>query len=209
MALLIALTPLLTTVAGCSTDQLKEQNALLIEENQALRTQLDDRNTALDASNNELRERNVQVAELRREMDDLSSRPVGGPTGFEGIEGVSGSVSAGEVTATVESDILFDSGKVTLKSAAKKTLDAVADVLNSSYSGRSIRIAGHTDTDPIKKSGYKSNYHLGFERAFAVRDYLVSRGVSSSRVYMASYGPDEPLGSKSQCRRVEIVVVAN
>ena len=89
------------------------------------------------------------------------------------------------------------------------TLDQVAGVLNSTHAGRTIRIAGHTDTDPIRKSGYKSNYHLGFERGFAVREYLISRGVAADRVYLASHGPDEPQGSKAQSRRVEIVVIMN
>ena len=130
-------------------------------------------------------------------------------TGFENIPGVTGSASAGEVTASVESDLLFDSGKATLKSNAKKSLDQVASVLNSTYGSATIRVAGHTDSDPIRKSGHKSNYHLGFERAFAVRDYLISKGVSSNRVSLASYGPDIPKGSKPQSRRVEIVVVLN
>jgi outer membrane protein OmpA-like peptidoglycan-associated protein len=196
---------------GCSSGKsLKEQNALLMEENQTLRSQLDDRNTALDRMNQELRDRDIQLSESRRQMSDMESRALPastGATGFEGIPGVTGSMAPGEVTATVESDILFDSGKATLRPAAKQALNAVADVLNGSYAGKAIRIGGHTDTDPIKKSGHTSNYHLGFERAYAVRDYLVSRGVSANRVYLASYGPDRPLGSKPQSRRVEIVVV--
>ena len=43
----------------------------------------------------------------------------------------------------------------------------------------------------IRKSGFKSNYHLGFERAYAVREYLVSRGVPPTSVYVASHGPDQ------------------
>jgi chemotaxis protein MotB len=88
-------------------------------------------------------------------------------------------------------------------------LDEVARVIIREYPGRSIRVAGHTDTDPIRKSGYKSNYHLGFERAYAVRDYLIQRGVPERNVYIASHGPNRALGSKQQSRRVEIVVVVN
>jgi chemotaxis protein MotB len=122
---------------------------------------------------------------------------------------VTGTMGAGEVTASLDSDVLFDSGKTTLKPTARQSLDKVAAVLNSTYGGRSIRIAGHTDTDPIRKSGFKSNYHLGFERAFAVREYLISKGVPSNRIHLASFGPDLPRGSKAQSRRVEIVVVLN
>ena len=48
-----------------------------------------------------------------------------------------------------------------------------------------------------------------FERAFAVRDYLASKGVAGNRIYLASYGPDVPRGNKQQSRRVEVVVVLN
>lgn len=190
------------TMTGCKNG-LKNENASLNDEVANLRNQLADRNTALEQCDQEKRARDQQLAELRRGMG------AGGTTGFEGIAGVSGSMSAGEVTASVESDLLFDPGKTTLKSSAKKSLDAVAGVLNSTYGTASIRVAGHTDSDPIKHSGFKSNYHLGFERAWAVRDYLISKGVTANRVSLASYGPDVPKGGKPQSRRVEIVVVLN
>ena len=68
-----------------------------------------------------------------------------------------------------------------------------------------IIINGHTDSDPIRKSGFKSNHHLGFERGWAVYEYLVNRGESQSRL-SSSYGPNSPLDSKKESRRVEIVV---
>ncbi len=190
---------------GCSTDT-KKQNALLLKENEELRQQLGDRNTALAESQEELRERNMQVAQLRR---DGESHPGGGTTGFEQIPDVKATYGSGELTVAVESDILFASGKTALKPAAKTSLDSVAAVLNKSYAEHLIRIEGHTDTDPIRKSGYPSNYHLGFERAFAVREYLISKGIDAKRLSLASYGPDQPLSSKPESRRVEIVVMMN
>jgi chemotaxis protein MotB len=130
-------------------------------------------------------------------------------TGFEQIPNVSAAYGFGEVTVAVASDVLFASGKVSLKSAAKSSLDDVAAVLNRMYSAQLIRVEGHTDSDPIRKSGYKSNYHLGFERAYAVRDYLVSRGIDAQRISTASFGPDQPLTTKPASRRVEIVVVTD
>ena len=198
-------------MSGCSS-KLQQENELLTEEVQGLRAQLSERNGALDAANFELRERDMTVSELRRQIGDLENAPAapaGTQTGFEGIEGVRGQMGAGQVTAIVEGDVLFDSGKTTLKSAAKQSLNAIAAVLNSTYVGRPIRVTGHTDTDPIVKSGFKSNYHLGFERAYAVREHLISRGVSSTRLSLASFGPDRALGTKALSRRVEIVVTLN
>ena len=211
---IITLTGLIAAVyamTGCN-DTLKDENALLLEENKEIRAQLADRNSALDAVNRDLREAEMENTRLQRELDASQMQTASQPaatTGFEGIAGVTGVAGAGEVTAVVEGDVLFASGKTTLKAAAKQSLDAVASVLNSTYSGRSVRITGHTDSDPIRKSGFKSNYHLGFERAYAVRDYLISRGVSATRLSLASFGPDRPQGTKEQSRRVEIVVILN
>lgn len=201
---------LLTTAAlsGCN-NSIKEQNALLQDEVTALRDQLAQRNDALDSANEDLRQRQLRIAQLERDLRESQQEPEVQPadSGFGGIQGVTGSVSAGEVTATVEGDVLFPSGQTTLRNEAKRSLDQVASVLNGQYAGRPIRIVGHTDTDPIRVSGHKSNYHLGFERAYAVREYLTSRGVSAGRISLASFGPDKPMGSKARSRRVEIVVI--
>lgn len=200
-------------LTGCNNN-LQDQNALLLEENEALRMQLADRRAALESAENAARQQEMEAVRLRREMEELrraEARQAAAPprTGFEGIEGVSGRVGAGEITATVASDVLFDSGKAAIKPAAQRSLDQVAQVLNTTHSGRTIRIAGHTDTDPIRRSGHKSNYHLGFERSYAVREYLISRGVAANRIYLASHGPDRPAGSKAQSRRVEIIVIVD
>jgi chemotaxis protein MotB len=194
-------------LAGCTTD-LQKHNALLTKENEDLRAQLGDRNTALADAQQELRDKNVELSQLRRDQES-GQQPLAQVTGFEQIPNVSTTFGAGEVTVAVESDVLFASGKSSLKSAAKTSLDEVANVLNRSYADYLIRVEGHTDSDPIRKSGFKSNYHLGFERAYAVRDYLVSRGVDAQRISTASYGPDQPMASKAACRRVEIVVITN
>jgi len=195
---------------GCS-NSMKEQNAHLTEENKGLRAQLADRNDSLEQTRYDLDQRNGEIAGLQRDMDARWQPTPAAADGdpFSEIEGVTGSVAAGEVTATVQSDVLFDAGKSTLKTGAKSSLEAVAVILKNSYSGKSIRVTGHTDKDPIRKSGFKSNYHLGFERAYAVREFLVSRGVPKNRVYIASFGPNEALGSKKDSRRVEIAVVLN
>jgi flagellar motor protein MotB len=113
-----------------------------------------------------------------------------------------------DIVVEVAGDVLFDSGKATLKSSAKTTLDQVAGVIRQQFPGNPIRVEGHSDPDPIKKSGWKSNEHLSFERALTVEQYLASKGISSRAMYSAGFGPDKPRGSKAQSRRVEIVVLA-
>ena len=213
-------------LTGCQSD-LTEQNARLMDENRGLRDQLGERNGALESAYTDVRDRDERIASLETElqtanstedpygaypdgaapMGQYASPPVANP--FGGIDGVTGTVGAGEITATLEGDVLFDAGKTSLKKGSKRSLDAIVSILTATYGGKTIRVAGHTDTDPIRKSGYKSNYHLGFERAFAVREYLVSQGVPRSQVYIASHGPDQAMSSKQASRRVEIAVVLN
>lgn len=190
----------LSMLGGCATD-LERQMALLTQENEDLRQQLGGRSDDLARARQELRDKDLQLSDLRNVQTPLAAH------GFGQIPGVTASISGGEVTVAVESDVLFASGKTTLKSAAKTSLSAVVSVLNRSYPGRAIRVEGYTDTDPIRKSGHKSNHHLGFERAWAVRQFLIDKGVDSPRVSLASYGPDRPLGSKAASRRVEIVLL--
>ena len=194
------------TLTGC-TNSMQQENALLMEENQVLRVELSSRNAALESANLDLRDRTLQVSQLRRDLNDSNKMAMPTSTPFDQIPGVTGSYGAGVVTAVVESDVLFDPGKVSLKSSAKRALDSVASILKSSYSGQVIQITGYTDTDPIKKSGHASNYHLGFKRAYAVRDYLISRGVDSNTISLATYGPDKPRENKAKSRRVEIAIL--
>jgi len=187
-------------VAGCNSNKAAEEDFLA--ENQQLRDELAAQNDRVSDLEENLRASEQLITDLRSQQGTATDP-------FSGIPGVQGSVSAGEITAMIEGDILFASGKATLRNEAKKTLNQVAQVLVSDYSGRTIRVSGHTDADPIRKSGFKSNYHLGFERAFAVRDYLISRGVPARSVYIASHGPDQSRGTKQESRRVEVSVVTN
>ena len=175
----------------------------------ALQTENEDLRRQLDAQKSE-------NGTLKQELDAANARANAGggakggdsaSTDFAGIEGVSASKVGNEVHVSIEGDVLFDSGKTALKDNAKKSLDKVADVLKKKYAGKAIRVAGFTDTDPIKKSSYKSNYHLGFDRAYAVREFLVGKGLEGKVISLSSYGPDVPLKTKQLSRRVEVIVI--
>lgn len=115
--------------------------------------------------------------------------------------------AAGEIVMEIPGDVLFDSGKATLKPSAKKTLDGVAANLKSKHAGRQIRIEGHTDPAPVKKAAWDDNWDLGSARANAVRAYLAEKGVKN--MYIASFAATELKSTKNQAlnRRVDIVVV--
>lgn len=202
----VALLALTAGLGGCNKGA-KDRAALLEQENIELRT----RNRQLEgALSSAEQDRAVLQGELRAaqaDADRMRTQP-GALTGFEGIAGVtSTTLASGEIVLDVAGDVLFDSGKATLKNQAKQTLDRIASVLNNDYAGRLVRVGGHTDTDPIRKSSWKTNERLSAERALVVEEYLVGKGVSQSRTYVAAFGPTFPKGNKSQSRRVEIVVM--
>jgi len=204
MTILTGLTAVVC-LSGCSSD-LQKTNVLLSRENEDLRAQMSGRNAALAENEAAMRDKDREIARLQQTEQPYVQQPLLQVTGFEQIPNVSAVYSQGEVTVVVESDVLFAPGKTSLRSGAKHSLDQVGSVLERSYADHIIRIEGYTDSDPIRKSGFRSNYHLGFERAFAVREYLISRGVDPDRVSVASYGPTQAMATKAASRRVEIVV---
>ncbi len=191
-------------MTGCANDKAKRDQAALMAEN----TELRDRNTQLESAVTQLeQQRALLEGELRSARSD-SRGGSRGTTGFGGVSGVTAErLGTGEVLVTVANDILFDSGKATLKASAKTTLDQVAGVLNSQYADRLIQVAGFTDTDPIKKSGWKTNERLSAERALAVEEYLASKGVSNDSMFVSAFGSANPKGTKKDSRRVEILVL--
>jgi flagellar motor protein MotB len=184
-----------------------------VAENQELRDRL--------ASEQKSRqEAETRAASLEQENRDLAARADqgktasgapragGGATGFENSGFDSYRTAGGEVIVSAAGDVLFDSGKATLKSTAKSKLDKVAAVIKSQYGANVIRVEGYTDSDPIKKSGWKSNERLSGERAMAVEDYLSSRGISRDQIYYAGFGASRAKANKKDSRRVEIVILA-
>lgn len=201
-------------LTGCNSISQADYDAA-IDEN----TQLRERLATLQGNINQGNERNSQIAQenerLRQQVRELSSRPAPTqqpaarqPSGFEGISGVDvGYNASGEIIVGVAGDVLFSSGKATLRNQAKASLDQIVGVINRQYAGNRIRVEGHTDSDPIKKSGWKTNERLGAERAMAVEEYLVSKGIDNDRVYSATFGSSRPKGTKQDSRRVEIVIL--
>jgi len=115
---------------------------------------------------------------------------------------------------TFVADVLFDSGKAAIKSELLPTLDKVARILNENVPQNDIGIEGHTDNEPIKYSGWKSNWELSTARALSVLHYLVDdKGISPLRVSAIGYGEYRPVASNDSKegrqlnRRVEIVIL--
>ena len=104
-------------------------------------------------------------------------------------------------------DLLFDTGKATLKGGAAGHLGKLAAFLNQ-YPDRTVLIEGHTDN--VGSEDY--NLGLSQRRANSVMTYLVSQGVAANR--LAAYGKgenfaisdNESASGRQQNRRVEIII---
>jgi peptidoglycan-associated lipoprotein len=98
--------------------------------------------------------------------------------------------------------VFFDFDKSTLTAKAQETLNKQAAWL-SRVSTATVLVEGHCD----ERGTREYNLALGERRATAVKDYLISKGVSASRIKTISYGKERPavLGSNewawSQNRR--------
>lgn len=114
---------------------------------------------------------------------------------------------------TVVGDLLFDSGKAKIRQEAHSLLDKVASVLKDNMADFNIGVEGYTDNQPIKHSGWKSNWELSTARALSVLHYMVSKeDISPDRLSAIGYGEYRPLASNDTRegrqinRRVEIVI---
>ena len=115
---------------------------------------------------------------------------------------------------TFLSEVFFDSGKDIIKADGKLSLDKVAEVLNRDVPDSQVAVEGHSDNDPIKYSGWKSNWELSSGRALAVLHYLVDEcKVEPQRLSANGYGeyhpvaPNDTSQNKQKNRRVEIVIL--
>ena len=105
------------------------------------------------------------------------------------------------------SDVLFDTGKYSLKPGAREKLAKVAGILLA-YPGLDIQVGGYTDN----VGGDDMNQTLSENRAGSVRDYLVQEGVATNSVSSRGYGNSLPVASndnssgRQQNRRVELLV---
>jgi outer membrane protein OmpA-like peptidoglycan-associated protein len=105
------------------------------------------------------------------------------------------------------SDVLFDSGKYTLKPIAREKLAKVSGILLS-HQGLTLEIDGYTDS----VGSDEFNQTLSENRARSVRDYLATQGVPGDSITCKGFGKTNPVATndnyqgRQQNRRVELVV---
>ncbi|BCH07018.1 peptidoglycan-associated lipoprotein [Mesorhizobium sp. 131-3-5] len=96
--------------------------------------------------------------------------------------------SAQDFTVNIGDRIFFDTDSSSIRADAQTTLARQAQWLNQ-YKQYAIVVEGHAD----ERGTREYNLALGARRAAAARDFLVSKGVASSRLKTISYGKERPV----------------
>jgi outer membrane protein OmpA-like peptidoglycan-associated protein len=172
--------------ARISESRARQQVAKAQEERNSIQLQAREHET--QAAKAEAATARNELASARQELNDLQAKQT----------------DRGMVMTL--SDVLFDTGKATLKAGAARDLDRLAQALKDNQSTR-VKIEGYTDS--VGSDSY--NQELSERRARAVADALQSRGVPADRYQIEGLGKEFPVATndtpagRQQNRRVEIV----
>ena len=129
-----------------------------------------------------------------------STKPVEDTT----ADNTSAPVETVEEAAPLTSVVYFDFDQYALTAESRAVLLAHAEKLKGA--SVAVRLEGHAD----ERGSREYNMALGEKRANAVRDFLVTQGVSGSSLDVVSFGEEQPAAtghdesSWSQNRRVEV-----
>ena len=93
----------------------------------------------------------------------------------------------------VKDRVFFATNKSTLTTASRDTLRKQAAWMRAKGKALSFTIEGHAD----ERGTREYNLALGEKRANAVKDYLMTYGISGSRLSVISYGKERPVNSGS------------
>jgi len=198
-------------LSGCATGK-KERMAMLEQANRNLTDQLNRANGDLESAYRDRDELEKQLLAANRSAEDLramlAEMETSGPAAPAGWTAVPG----GGMIA-IEDGVLFAPGKIVLREEAQRALDAVASTLQGEYANKDVLVFGHTDDQPIKKSGWKDNWQLSTERSLAVVRFLRDRGLAAERLVGAGCGEHRPrvgnssASNRTSNRRVEVYAI--
>ena len=137
----------------------------------------------LAALRREKAEREKELAVYRELVAQLRSLVDAGTIQLE--------IRKGRLIVKLANEILFDSGKASLKEEGQTALSAVANALRT-VAGREFLVAGHTDNVPIKNNRFKNNWDLSTARAISVVEFIVSEGMDPKSLGATGFAEFDP-----------------
>jgi outer membrane protein OmpA-like peptidoglycan-associated protein len=139
---------------------------------------------------------------------DLSAETVAFRARFEGPHDFEAYTPPVVVTIALDSSVLFDTGKSTIKPEAQATLHEAAERIRK-FPGAAVAVTGHTDN----VGGDASNQTLSEQRAEAVKAHLVGvEGLAADALTTKGYGSSQPVADnateagRQRNRRVDVVI---
>ena len=121
------------------------------------------------------------------------------------------------IRVSINSELLFPSGRWDMSDTAKQSIAKVAAIL-APHQTTKIIVKGYTDTTPIgpglMKEGITSNLTLSQKRADTVMQYMISQGVKPNLISAQGFGDADPVASnntaegRAQNRRVELTLAS-
>ena len=131
------------------------------------------------------------------------------------LDGISTKITDKGLLLTFDDKYLFANASAYLDNNARKLLDKVGVLICKKFVLHSMRVEGHTDSEPIRTMQYPSNWELSSARASSVVRYLISRfkfspslfsaiGYADTRPLETAISPKDPVN-----RRVEILIMKN
>lgn len=183
-------------------DRLRQENSAQAAAAQAEAERLKQENAAQkDAYQNQLNDAAKQKAQLQAEKAELRTQLL---AQFNAILQTRDTARGLIVNM---SDVLFDTGKYSLRPQAREKLAKVAGIV-SGHPGLKLDVEGYTDS----VGGDDYNQRLSEQRGGAVRDYLTQEGMATASVTSRGFGKSQPVASndtasgRQQNRRVELVI---
>jgi chemotaxis protein MotB len=175
------------------------------EELKAKEQELADRQKMLEAKEKELAEAKERNAQLEKEIDELRKK-----LAERGKVKKEGEI----IVVQLMTGPHYSPGKAELTAEGMKELDRAVRIIKEQFPDREICVRGHTDSDPIKYSGWKSNWELGAARAVNALHYLMDKhGLKGEQISATTFSKYRPVADnttaegKTQNRRVEIVIL--
>jgi chemotaxis protein MotB len=180
---------------------------------------LDDKKKNLDNLNIELEKRDARLIEVERVLYKkdsvvvaLKTKVSGALLGFEN-DNMTIKILNGKVYVSLEENLLFKSGSITVDLKGVEALKKLARVLEQNPD-INITIEGHTDNMPYKSGGcIKDNWDLSVQRATSIiRTILDISKIDPKRLTASGHGEFVPLvannnsESRAKNRRTEIIL---